>query len=373
MKSIVPATALASVVLLTACSDVFDAGGGRTIRPELIRLAGSAAVNVGAAPSRSALSPQANTYTWSSAVALASFRSPIRAIVLRGADRSLEVYSCAADSNDGCLVDLAGPALQDLLAARAVTVRAGTYDRVEIYTCKQEGQYHTYVTGSVTLGGVAYQTKTTGVLDTAGAAEPVRVGYTGCARSYPLPTPVVVTDTAGAPIAFRLYFDIRDVAWASLGGLETAAGWIPGGCAGPRPGDPATGGTPAPFLCTGYPDVAGVVDSLPPVLERYRINDGATIGLLFLASSGQFVGGFSRRFFQEGAAANPRFNADTPVDEWVDNGDGTYRLSTYGGFGPGGVPVDHYVVMPAFRRAGHSGSATARDAEPFDYTAVRLE
>src|SRR6185436_5981770 len=174
--------------------------------------------------------------------------------------------------------------------------------------------------------------------------------------------PLVVSDSAGAPVAFRLYFDIRDLAWASLGGSETSGGWLPGGCAGPRPSE---GATALPYLCTGYPDVAGVVDNLPPTIERYRINDGATIGLLFLASGGQFVGGYSRRFFAEGADAHPGFNADTPVDEWAANGNGSYLLSTFGGGGPGGAPVGHYVVMPGFLRASHSGAGMAQGSNPF--------
>jgi hypothetical protein len=366
-------TAAALTAVLGACSNLFGPEGGRAIKPELIRLAASGPSAGLSAALRGAATSPGGSYAWSSAIAIASFRSPIRGITLRGPDHSSQIYDCAADTNDACLVDLAGPALQDLLAAHPVTVQAGTYDHVEIYTCGSEGQYQAYLTGTVPIGGVSYQTKGDGVLATGGSAEPVRIQYSGCGRSYPLPKPLVVTDTAGAPIAFRLYFDIRDLAWASLGAAETAGGWLPGGCAGPRPGDPVTGGVATPFLCTGYPDVAGVVDSVPPVIERYRVNGGATIGLLFLANGGQFVGGFSRRFFEEGSAANPGFNADTPVDQWASNGDSTYRLSTFGGGGPGGAPVGHYLVMSAFQRASHSGTATAQDVNSFSYAAVRLE
>jgi hypothetical protein len=64
---------------------------------------------------------------------------------------------------------------------------------------------------------------------------------------------------------------------------------------------------------------------------------------------------------------------DTPVDQWLGNGDGSYLLSTYGGSGPGGGPVGHYLVMPGFQRSTHSGSATAQDSHPFSYAAVRIE
>jgi hypothetical protein len=366
------ARALGSValLLLSAC-ELFTGPKGRALRPELIRLAtpapSAAALGVVGAASASA------TYGWSSAISIASLRSPIRAIELRGEGGSSNVYRCTADSNDGCLVDLAGPELQDLLSAGTVTVRTGTYTSVEIYTCDRETTYHAFLTGSVTVDGSTYSTKASGVLG-AGAAEAVQLEYTGCARTYPLPVPLEVADTAGAPVSLKLYFDIRDVAWGSLGSPETAGAWLPSGCAGPRPTESAAPGSPGtPFLCAGYPDVAGVVDDRVPVVERYRINDGATIGLLFMGSTGLFVGGYSRRFFQEGQTANPGFNADTPVSGWSANGDGSFRLSTYGGYGPGGVPVSNYLVMPSFRRESHSGTATRSDAASFPYVAVRLD
>jgi hypothetical protein len=343
---------------------------GPTIQARLLRLPASAAGAFGmAAPTEGARASAApSPYTWSSAVSIDEFRSPIRGIALQGADRTVTIYDCQADTNDDCLVDLAGPALQDLLAAEPVAVPPGTYDQVQIYTCRDEGGYAAYLTGTVTLDGDDYVTRAAGVLDTGAVAEPVRIEYAGCGRTYVLPAPLVIEDTAGAPIDFKLYFDIRDLAWASLGGDETAAAWLPGGCAGPRP----EGGANLPFLCTGYPDVAGVVDSLTPVIERYRLNGGATLGLIFQAA-GPFVGGFTRRYFESGLAANPGFNADTPVQDWADNGDGTYQLATFGGTGPGGAPVGHYLTIAAFRRASHSGSATDSQGNVFAYDAVRID
>ena len=369
IRRVLPAVGVALLsASLGACSSLFG-HGGQNIRPQLIRIAeehATGAISEGDPPA-------GGSYEWSSAIGITSIRVPIRGITLRGGNTSTNIYTCAANSNDGCLVDLAGPSLQDLLGAGTVTVDAGTYDEVDISTCTGEGSYHAFLSGSVSLGGAEYVTRTSGVLAPGDASEPTQLEYAGCTRSYPLPVPLVVTDTAGAPIDFRLYFDMRDLAWASLGFQDTANGWLPGGCAGPRPGDPSTGGTATPYLCTGYPDVAGVVDNAVPSVERYRINGAATIGLLFRASGGQFVGGYSRRFFSEGVAANPGFNADTPVDEFTPNGDGNYHLSTFGGSGPGGVGVSHYVVFPAFSRASHSGTGIGQDVNPFTYTAVRLQ
>jgi hypothetical protein len=367
-----------ALMILAACADGTGPGHGAAVRAQLIRLPGAAAA-AATGPARVPAS-SSSSWAWSSALNIASFRIPIRGIVLNrdtgsaptnDAGSSATVYECPAASNDGCLVDLAGPALQDLLGAAATSIHAGTYTEIDIMTCGPgDSLYHAYLSGTVSLGGRTWTTRTAGVLDTTGAAQPVTLDYHGCGRRYTLPTPLVIGDTLGAAVAIKLYFDIRDLAWASLGTSETAAGWLPGGCAGPRPDALAS---PVPFLCTGYPDVAAVLDDAVPVIERYRINNAATIGLIFRASGGEFVGGFTRRYFEEGTAANPGFNADTPVQDLIDHGDGTYLLASYGGGGPGGVAVAHYLTMPSFRRANHSGTATAWSGVPFSYAATRIE
>ena len=103
------------------------------------------------------------------------------------------------------------------------------------------------------------------------------------------------------------------------------------------------------------------------------INNGATLGLIFKGETGEFVGGFTRRYFEHGVAGNPGFNADTPVEEWTDNGDGTYRLASFGGTGPDGGPVGHYLTIEVFRRESHSGTALDFAGNQFEYAAVRLE
>ncbi len=352
-----------------ACSDSSGPGDGPSIRAELIRLPGSAAPAAQAVGIAASVT-EANAISWSSEMEIASFESPIRAIWLEGDGGAMSmVYECDADSNDDCLVDLAGPALQDLLAAEPVTAVAGTYTEVSVSTCEDEGQYQAYVTASVTVGGQAYVTNSQDVLVAGGTAEPVSVVFSGCQRRYPIPNPLVIEDTAGATIEFKLYFDIREIAWASLGDPETMTGWIPGGCAGPSPG----GQTSSPYLCAAYPDVAGVVDNVTPVIERYRINDGATIGLIFQGGSGDFIGGFTRRYFAEGVPASPGFTADTPVEEWTDNGDGSYRLTTYGTSSEGGSPVGHYLTIESFVRDTHAGTALDFGGNSFPYQAVRIE
>ena len=316
-----------------------------------------------------ATTAQPGDYPWSSDIEIAAFETPIRAIWLEGEGAQALIYECVEDSNDGCLVDLAGPALQDLLGAETVNIDAGTYTEVAVSTCEQEGGYTGYLTGTVNLEDETWVTKTDGVLGTEGEAEPVAMEFSGCMRTYPVPEPVMVADTLVEDVSFRLYFDIRDLAWASLGTQATEGGWIPGGCAGPQPG----GASDVPYLCVAYPDVAGVVDDRTPEIERYRINDGATLGLIFHGTSGAFIGGFTRRYFEEDRLGEPGFTADTPVEGFVDNGDETFRVYTFGTSGAGGAPVGHYLDMPAFVRETHGGLALDFDGNQFTYEATRIE
>lgn len=354
----------------SACSNPLATNDGATIRTQLIRLPGELPMSPSFDPGVSLESGNMPGPAWSSAIEIESFSAPIRAVYLEGPEDAFSmIYECDADSNDGCLVDLAGPALQDLLSASPVSARAGRYDEVVVSTCENEGGYTAYVSGSVSLQGQSYVTKSVGVLGTGGAAEGVAIEYSGCARSYPIPEPLIVSDSAGQEIAFKLYFDIRDIAWASLGGADTQNGWIPGGCAGPMP----DGQSDDPYLCAGYPDVAGLVDDTPPELERYRVNGGATIGLIFQAGTDQFIGGYTRRYFEDGSPASPGFTADTPVELFTANEDQTYTLKTFGGSGEGGGPVGHYLTIESFVRDTHDGVAWDYSGNAFEYVILRLQ
>ena len=121
---------------------------------------------------------------------------------------------------------------------------------------------------------------------------------------------------------------------------------MPGGCAGDRPGagDRPDSTHTGPFICTGYPDVAGLMDSLAPVEERYRINGGATFGLFFTALPDQALTGYTRRFF-------------------------TYQLDSFGGLPDWHVP---YFSTSAFRRSDHTGTYTTANGPGGSYTAVKL-
>ena len=228
------------VVLLSigiaACGDSTGLDGGASIRPQLKRLQTETSGFMAQLRAEGPAGAEQGDYPWSSAVDIESLETPIRAIWLEGDGDEALIYECDADSNDGCLIDLAGPALQDLLGADAVNIDAGTYTSVTVSTCEDEGGYTTYLTGSVSLAGETWVTNARTVLSMDGAAQAVAMEFSGCQRSYPMTEPVMVADTLGEVVPFSLYFDIRDITWASLGSQTTNAGWIPGGCVGPAPG-----------------------------------------------------------------------------------------------------------------------------------------
>jgi len=380
MRRLVP---LVFLVLAAACRD-----GGRLVRPQLVRVSPTG----GVAQFASAVAlphSTANTVgggAWSSAFNIESFRVPLRGVVLADSNttRGAQLYECSAGTNDGCLVELTGSALTDLLRARSVSVPSGVFHIIRVETCGSEGSYTSYLRGNVVLGGKTWYTKASGVLDTVGPSEPSPIRYQGCARIYSLAEAVDYstsgtsgtsagsgsTGPADSVVTFRMYVDLRDIAWASLGGPTDGNAWLPSGCS-TSTAFAGAGAAPRPFVCTGYPDIAATIGDALPNVERYRINDYATIGLLFTASSDLPIGGYTRRFFTEGTPYSPSFSADVPVRDLRKNGDGTLYLSTFGG--SDGLPTTPgRFQVNAFQRASHSGTFSADGVPGWNYTAVRL-
>lgn len=361
------------------CLGIGDDGGARgvQVKPELVRAEGKATPKTAAPKTASASAATSDPdLHWSSGVAITSLKVPIKQISLHNAafDHEADIYICSG-SNDACQVEMAGTAFQDALNATSRRVEMGQYDYVFIKTCEDsEGAYHTAVTGSVTLDGKTWYTNTASVLDTAGPAAPVSITSNGCGRTYALPHPLRITDTVGATVDFKLYFDIQDLAYAALGSRKTGQAWTPGNCTGDRPTDSAA--VSPPFLCIGYPDVSGIIDAAPAVLERYRVNGGATVGLFFTADDLP-IGGYTRNFFTEGLRSDPGFPAIMALRDVHKNSDGTLYVD---GFGPPphAYDADKSVFRaPSFQRANHSGTFTSTAEGTFetgshDYDAVRL-
>ncbi|HET7276200.1 MAG TPA: hypothetical protein VFI91_13610 [Longimicrobiaceae bacterium] len=340
------------------------------VQPYLLRVPTGTGVQMAMAPSPAARAEAlAGNFNWTSDVQIEGLRTPITRIVLRGDDdgSNQQIYTCASTTNaDECLVDLHTNAFEDLLSAAPVPVRPGTYNRIEIHTCLDGQQgYTNYLKASVSLGGTEYFTKAAGGISPEGEAEYAPLEHSGCASDYPLPQPVVVSDTLGEIIPVRLYFDMTDIAMAADGDYDTRDSWR-GGCSGDRPEGPG----PQPFVCITYPDVAGTTGAAAPVFERYRINGSATFGFFFDAATDQPLGGFTRPFFTEGDGTQPGFNPLTAFRFVVGNGDGTYTVQSYGEAGS----ADYWAFKTdEFRREDHTGTFTADNGTvTATYTAVRI-
>lgn len=336
-----------------------DGRHGVQLKPELVRFAAKSPSNGAQAAAKRGSTDDPELH-WSSGVAISSLKVPIKQISLHNAafDHEADIYLCSG-SNDDCQVEMAGTAFQDALNASPRTVEMGQYDYVFVKTCEDsEGAYRTDISGSVVLDGKTWFTRPGMVLDTVGPAAAVAITSSGCGRTYALPHPLRITDSLGAAVDFKLYFDIQELAYAALGSPKTSQAWTPGNCAGNRPDEMSA--SSSPFLCIGYPDVSGIIDSAPAVLERYRVNGGATIGMFFTADDVP-IGGYSRPFFTEGVLANPGFQAVMPLRDVRKNPDGTLYVD---GFGPAGHAYDtdkSVFRATAFLRASHSGSFTSTE------------
>jgi hypothetical protein len=331
------------------------------VKAELVRLPGGSMSAPAAAPGGGfGLSPGSNP--WTSEVNLTSVRTPVVSVRLKRTDGTgTSVYQCPASSGAGCIVELNGPALQDLLGSSPRPVSVGTYNQVNIIYCAgSETGYRTEVTGTTVIGGTTYSTRAAGTLSATGPAEPVAINYHGCGADYPISPPLVIEDSTTATTVLRLYFDIRNIASAALGSPGTNNLWVSGACT------PVSPLGSAPFLCVGYTEVIAVVGTTPPLIERYRVNNGGTIGLVFDAGSDLYFGGYLRRYVVEDQTWNPGFTPDGGISSFTRNGDGTYRLQQHASIS--GQPG---ALFAAWQRATHSGTITY-EGRSNPYTAVRL-
>ena len=340
--------ALGLVTIATGCGS-----GSGSVTPKLISVA---------SPSTAQTSDISASGVNDVAMAsIISLKAPVRGIYLVNSsdNKSAKIYDCAAGTNDGCLIELAsGTALQDLLNASSMDVDAGTYDMVQIETCKSEGSYSAKVTASASISSTTYYSKSNGSVTTSSPAEEMTVTFTGCALQVKQPQSVTVSK--GDSISFKLYFDPRELVW--MGKSSGGSAWVPSGCSG-------TGSSA--FLCMAYPNVTGTVDSANPTVERYRINGLSTFGLMF-NSSGGFIGGYSRRYYS-GATSGTLFNADTPIGGLTDHGDGTYELTTYGNSSD--LTSSYYFKSTTFRRQNHTSSfslLTGGTTTTGTYTATQI-
>ncbi len=164
------------------------------------------------------------------------------------------------------------------------------------------------------------------------------------------------------PVRFRLFYDIDGIVWAGLNEPDTKWAWAPGNCTGPHPDESMT--DTVPYICAGYPDIAGTSDSTAPTLERYYLNESSVFGLFF-NSDDTFIGGYSRRYLVQGSSRTPGFEPVTPIRFFTALGGGAYHFANYGS-----SVSSSYFETNDFRREAHSGSYTVERGTPGDYSAT---
>lgn len=322
-------------------------------------------MSAAASPTAAGIDFPSITIPWTSQVNVTSVQIPItqiRLVRVGGSFDDPQLYACPAPTAAGCLVELNGPALQNLLGTAPVAVKVGTYDRVAIDYCKEgaSSEYRLFATATAIIGGATYYTRAAGTLGTTGPAEPVFIDHTGCTSEYPISPPLVIADSLVAILELRLYFDMFNIATAVLPSPQANLIFVGGPCTA-RP-VPST-----PFVCVSSAVPVAVVGTTPPVREYYRVNGGVTFGLVFDATTDLWYGGYLRRFMVEDQPWTLNIGADGFFASLTSNGDGSYRLaqngSTAGSIGS---------VFSPWRRATHGGTVTYVGGSTAPYSAVRL-
>ncbi len=276
-----------------------------------------------------------------------------------------------ADVQRDCTVDLADNAALQALFAGDHEIEVATYDSIRVHTCVEQ-QYDIQIKGTVTLSGDEYRT-TSGpdpLTPGAGDAEYATVTHQGCAFSFSLPIPVTIR--ASDDVTVNAFFSIRNIAWGQLNSHNQGMG----GC--------LISGTNGHGLCTSYTNIVPYVGTVAPALETYHVTvDPADLTvlehpldvhasgqvLLIVDSTGNMLGGFTRRLLSEQSTHEMGF--DTPLKSIVASSGSpvTYSLENYGSTadGPG------YLRMAHFRRETHSDTMDfPQDGSPsISYGAVR--
>ena len=308
-----------------------------------------------------------------------SVKTPIRGIYLKDSasdSQAAKLYECAGNTEADCLVDVAdNTALAALFDSQSAAINVGTYDTIQVSTCKEEGSYNIRVKGSMTLGGVSYYTALTtiasGADGTTSSTDPLTtieanndyatVRHSGCAKEYTLP--VKVTVAKGDSVKINLFMAMKNIAFARLSNNA-----IPGGC--------VQNGAGTTSVCVSYPEVVPYVGTVSPTLETYHITrsqadllgvnaDGQI--LLILDSLDNTLGGFSRRLYSSTSSGGGQ-GYDTPLRSFSKNTDGTtYTVENYGS-----SATTSYLKFPTFERATHNGTFTnVSDSTTVNYRAVK--
>lgn len=307
---------------------------------------------------------QADANPGESSFTPASIRMPIRELGLISSATAMRkpLYICAANTESGCMVDVADVASLSALVPANLSVPAAVYDQAYISTCISEGSYHAQVKGSVSLGGTRYYTAAGAnpLTSIALMSDYTTVSFNGCKRIYQLPQALDLTAPIVGTVNISLFSWTEDMAWARLG---TAP--IQSGCLNAADGSQS--------VCLAYPDVVPAVGSAIPSVEKYFILDGMNppvlAGQLLLVtdSSMNILAGFARRYYDESIQQGMNGGFDTPIKKFSTNADGSIYLENYGN-----TAVDTgYLRFDSFLRKSHAGTYLSQSGTPVDYYAYR--
>lgn len=253
---------------------------------------------------------------------------PITEITLRNGDSGgSPLYSCTGSLAE-CGVDITDSTALTALSASA-SIATGTYDRIAVGTCRNEGNYDATITGTTIITGTTYYTTTptipgeSDVLSTNSTdLGPVTVNYSGCSNEYLLNSPITVAE--GDSIVVNLFVNLENIAWAKSDNSSS----IPSGCQN------NSGGNNTQVVCMAYPDVVASIGTASPTVQTYHVSvEGSPkkVGqfVLLFNEDGSPLGGFTRPFYNELPLNDPS-GFDTPLRTFSSNGDGTYTLGNYG-------------------------------------------
>jgi hypothetical protein len=276
---------------------------------------------------------------------------PIITIAFNG-NANGTIYNCPANTDAGCLVDIADQSQLDKIASSA-SVQAGTYTSVNVFTGVDGGNgYPVKFKGTFTTSGTTYYTAAGDVPITTDASkyDYVDVTITSGTNHFDLPNPIVVA--AGQTDDTTLYVPIEDMAAGGIGTMTQGGAKY----SGLDPGSVSTE--------IGYPVVVPALTAASPKIETYILQETGTnlYGLLQLVvdGDGNVLGGITRQAYQgKDTGAIDGFN--TQIGKVTKNADGSYDLAT----------VDSSLSFPAFQRANHSGQMSINGAAAVGYTAVQ--
>lgn len=374
---------LLPALVLGACDNPNEPGRGVTLRAELIRLRGGGpasaahhpfALSVARAGAVAAEGGERGGIT--SDVRIESLEVPIREISIVDFEtgEGSTVYQCGGQG-DACLVDLASASFErNLLNSGAVRVREGVYDAVKIEYCRGDdpSEGTVYVKATAELDGRTYYTRSDGSMSPTGPAERAEIPL-GCGASIlHLPYSVTVTpdeivqegtddDESVEPTgeaSLRLYFTMDKIAWA-ISPMSS----VPWGvfCMSPLEAvDPDD-----LWLCVGYPELVGFLDSEIPELERYSLDMHTE--LTFFLHENEVMGGYFRLDYTPPFREDWTFEAPGTIYRVNKNPDGTLELL--------GHPTEEFwsFRFPAFSRSAHTGEYFDHGQTKVTYTATPVE